>query len=119
MEFQRLFLKRHFAGKPLVASQNVVCFLRLQCMQDLAIVQAMFLDSKTSNQCHNGRKNYHKSQDKVDVSPVVQTVFPVEITPTYLVQQISMGFSWSPPLIQDQSCNIQKVKHALKQNSQT
>ena len=29
MEFLRSLLRRHFAGKPLVASRNVVCFLRL------------------------------------------------------------------------------------------
>ena len=29
MEFLRSFLRRHFAGKPLVASRNVGCFLRL------------------------------------------------------------------------------------------
>ena len=29
MEFLRLFFSCHFARKPLVASQNVVCFLRL------------------------------------------------------------------------------------------
>ena len=29
MEFLRLFLRRHFAGKPVVISQNVGCFLRL------------------------------------------------------------------------------------------
>ena len=27
MEFLRLFLRRHFAGKPVVASRNVGCFL--------------------------------------------------------------------------------------------
>ena len=30
MEFLRSFLRRHFVGKPVVASQNVSCFLRLQ-----------------------------------------------------------------------------------------
>ena len=29
MEFLRLFLRRHFAGKSVVASRNVSCFLRL------------------------------------------------------------------------------------------
>ena len=29
MEFLRSFLRRHLAGKPLVASLNVGCFLRL------------------------------------------------------------------------------------------
>ena len=29
MEFLRSFLRLHFAGKPLVASRNVGCFLRL------------------------------------------------------------------------------------------
>ena len=29
MEFQRLFVRRHLAGKPVVASPNVGCFLRL------------------------------------------------------------------------------------------
>ena len=29
VEFLRSFLRRHFAGKPLVASWNVLCFLRL------------------------------------------------------------------------------------------
>ena len=29
MEFQRSFLRRHFEGKPVVASRNVGCFLRL------------------------------------------------------------------------------------------
>ena len=29
MEFLRSFLRRHFAGKPVVASRNVGCFLRL------------------------------------------------------------------------------------------
>ena len=29
MEFLRLFLRRHLAGKPVVASPNVGCFLRL------------------------------------------------------------------------------------------
>ena len=29
LEFPRSFLRRHFAWKPLVASQNVACFLRL------------------------------------------------------------------------------------------
>ena len=29
MEFLRSFLRRCFAGKPLVASRDVVCFLRL------------------------------------------------------------------------------------------
>ena len=30
MEFLRLFLRRHFAGKPVVASRNVGCFVRLK-----------------------------------------------------------------------------------------
>ena len=30
MEFLRSFLRRHFVGKPLVGSQNVVCFLWLK-----------------------------------------------------------------------------------------
>ena len=30
MEFLRSFLRLQFAGKPLVASQNVICFLRLE-----------------------------------------------------------------------------------------
>ena len=30
MEFLRSFLRRHLAGKPVVASPNVGCFLRLQ-----------------------------------------------------------------------------------------
>ena len=29
MEFLRLFLRRHFAGKPVLGSRNVGCFLRL------------------------------------------------------------------------------------------
>ena len=29
MEFLRSFLRRHFVGKPFLASRNVVCFLRL------------------------------------------------------------------------------------------
>ena len=34
MEFLRPFLRRNFAGKPLVSSRNVGCFLRLQLRQD-------------------------------------------------------------------------------------
>ena len=30
MEFPRSFLRRHFAGEPLLASRNVGCFLRLK-----------------------------------------------------------------------------------------
>ena len=30
MEFQRSFLRRHFAGKPRVASRNFGCFLRVK-----------------------------------------------------------------------------------------
>ena len=30
MEFLCSFLRQHFAGKPMVALQNIVCFLRLQ-----------------------------------------------------------------------------------------
>ena len=33
MEFQSSFLRRHLAGKPVVASQNVGCFLRLEILQ--------------------------------------------------------------------------------------
>ena len=29
MDFLRLFLRRHFAGKPVLGSRNVGCFLRL------------------------------------------------------------------------------------------
>ena len=40
MEFLHSFLKRHFAGKPLVASPNVVCFLGLVLKKvDCNIVQ--------------------------------------------------------------------------------
>ena len=40
MEFLRSFLRRHFAGKPLRASRNVVCFLRLVLIKvDCNIVQ--------------------------------------------------------------------------------
>ena len=40
MEFLRSFLRRHLAGKPLVASSNVVCFLRLVLKKvDCNIVQ--------------------------------------------------------------------------------
>ena len=35
-EFLRLFLRCHFAGKPLVASRNVSCFLRLLSRDALA-----------------------------------------------------------------------------------
>ena len=35
MEFLRLFLRRHFAGKSVVASRNVSCFLRLVMFQSL------------------------------------------------------------------------------------
>ena len=33
MEFLRSFLRRHLAGKPVVASPNVSCFLRLGFVQ--------------------------------------------------------------------------------------
>ena len=36
MEFLRSFLRRHFAGKPVVASRNVGCFLRLNLGTRLA-----------------------------------------------------------------------------------
>ena len=32
MEFLRSFLRRHYAGKQLVASRNVGCFLRQECL---------------------------------------------------------------------------------------
>ena len=35
MEFLRLFLRRHFAGKSVVASRNVSCFLRLEWQWNL------------------------------------------------------------------------------------
>ena len=35
MEILRLFLRRHFAGKPVVASTNVGCFLRLKKYSDV------------------------------------------------------------------------------------
>ena len=34
MEFLRSFLERHLAGKPMVASQNVGCYLRLGLVLD-------------------------------------------------------------------------------------
>ena len=33
MEFRRSFLRRHFAGKPILASRNVGCFLKLAITQ--------------------------------------------------------------------------------------
>ena len=38
MEFVRSFLRLHFAGKPPVASRNVVCFLRLVSDEELFFV---------------------------------------------------------------------------------
>ena len=35
MQFLRSFLRRHFAGKPVVASRNVNCFLRLGWQSNL------------------------------------------------------------------------------------
>jgi len=35
MEFLRLFLRRHWAGKPLIASPNVGCFLKLGTLNSL------------------------------------------------------------------------------------
>ena len=32
MEFLRSFLRRHFAGKPVVSSRNVACFLKIDFM---------------------------------------------------------------------------------------
>ena len=42
MEFVRSFLRRHFAGKPVVASRNVSCFLRLNTSQNPKHVQDAF-----------------------------------------------------------------------------
>ena len=38
MEFLRSFLRRHFAGKQVVASRNVDCFLRLQTILFLSLI---------------------------------------------------------------------------------
>ena len=38
MEFLRSFLRRHFAGKPVVASQNIGSFLRLPLTWSLSCV---------------------------------------------------------------------------------
>ena len=40
MEFLRLFLRRRFAGKSVVASQNVSCFLRLVMCQSLKLLSS-------------------------------------------------------------------------------
>ena len=37
MEFLRSFLRRHFAGKPVVASRNVGCFLRLRFVDTITL----------------------------------------------------------------------------------
>ena len=37
MDFVRLFLRRHFAGKPVEFSQNVGCFLKLQIKKSFII----------------------------------------------------------------------------------
>ena len=37
-EFLRSFLRRHLAGKPVVASRNVDCFLRLQTILFLSLI---------------------------------------------------------------------------------
>ena len=59
MEFLHSFLRRHLAGKPVVASPNVGCFLRLvfltgynfffsdQAMKNLLFVNTMKLDMFT------------------------------------------------------------------------
>ena len=40
MEFLRLFLRRRFAGKSVVASRNVSCFLRLVMFQSLKLLSS-------------------------------------------------------------------------------
>ena len=42
MEFLRSFLRRHLAGKPVVASPNVACFRRLGAHQLLLEMHAPF-----------------------------------------------------------------------------
>jgi len=42
MEYLRSFLRRHFAGKPLVASPNVGCFLKLQNRRNTSFVLKTF-----------------------------------------------------------------------------
>ena len=49
MEFLRSFLRRHFAGKLLVASRNVVCFLKLEFLRTvtysgIAMSNAIFIN---------------------------------------------------------------------------
>ena len=39
MEFLRSFLRLHFAGKPVVASRNVSCFLRFKIQYDVYFSQ--------------------------------------------------------------------------------
>ena len=47
MEFLRSFIRRHFAGKPVVASWNVGCFLRLHIRQTGLKARNSFVSKKT------------------------------------------------------------------------
>ena len=52
MEFLRSFLRRHFAGKPVVVSPNVGCFLRLQqvWIQDLKMGLSLYKTKVTNRE---------------------------------------------------------------------
>ena len=54
MEFLRLFLRRRFAGKSVVASQNVSCFLRLVMFQSLKLLtsDSTWLFSENKDNLH-------------------------------------------------------------------
>ena len=53
MEFVFSFLRCHLAGKPLVASRNVVCFLTLA---RLTFYESLLLGQKTRCKCKEGNR---------------------------------------------------------------
>ena len=67
MEFLRSFLRRHFAGKLVVASRNVGCFLRLYInlnQPDCGYLKET--SRKKWNYCSNARISYVAKDEDIE-----------------------------------------------------
>ena len=58
MEFLCSFLRRHFEGKPVMASRNVGCSLRLIYIF-LVMTHSLFLPNRTISQTHHWTTTYY------------------------------------------------------------
>ena len=95
MEFLCSFLRRHFAGKPVVASPNVGCFLRLHFSNELCshFTEAKALLSQSPPRLYNHLISYSNNFSSSNLEAAVGRAYSHDKKTQLTLASVCHGFA--------------------------